>query len=990
MCILRLWCCLALSCLWPTLTLAQLSVSSPVPRMVFQRGNDNQTSVLVAGLAPPTATTVEARFVPLTAGQGKVTTWTPLSFLADTKAFRGNVTVTAGWYRLDVRAKNGSTVLNQTSVNRVGVGEVFVIAGQSNVYGGFQRVPGAAEDRVSCVDFRQDSLSEQLLPLRFSHVSYGSSIGPSQPPHIWGMLGDALVQRLNVPVLFLGAALGGTSSDQWQQSATGAIGPTQHSAVYRRLGVVLQHYVARTGARAVLWHQGESDPHTSQQTYFSNIRQVIEKSRQQTGYVLPWMVSRVSYIGGQTNPHVIAAQNQLIADVPAVFPGPATDTIIGPVNRADDTHMSGEGAIRFVASWDQHLSSAFFQNASPSLPTSDASLISSGYTLPLSRRPGETIVAASVRSNPQETDNQYFAQLVRTSDGTTVAESGRSTDNPILFTLPSNLPDGQYQLRTVATHPALTGTLGEPFTVNYFAMATPPQPVLRQAEISGTADPIVRRIGYRYEDQSHGFYAMVQATGPVEVRLQRLDGAFNDSDWNLATSAGQASDYEQFADFNYLRNYPPISGGVGGVEPGRYRFSVRKQGDSGPGISFIQYLLNGRNIMYYPMEPVTGVPPVLTITSQQPTQPCTGGTISTAFDVENGPLNSGNVYTLRLSDATGSFAGETTLATGTSSPLVAQLPDDMPAGTQYRLRVVASSPAVSSALGPLFSICTRVDLSLSMQSDTRTPTVDQPVLVTLTLANSGPVAATGVQMQSLLPPNMTFVDAVSSAVSYSSSAINVGPVDILVDASQSFAFRVKPNQPGRYVVFGQVTASPLPDPDSQPDSGTEDGQDDAAQLDLRTPDAGTAVFVSPNPRQVPLPPVQSSQPPTDPTTADLSLAIVGDRLVVDDGQIISLSLTVSNRGGASASSVSVATLLPTGWQLTNSTGFTISGQTVTGTLPAVLAGSHAMLTLMARVANSGSINAQILNAGVADPDSTPGNGYSNGEDDEASLAVRVQ
>ena len=145
-------------------------------------------------------------------------------------AFRGQVTVSAGWYRLDVRAKSGTTLLAETQVNRVGVGEVFVVAGQSNAYGGFERIPNTADDRVSCVDFRQDMLNEQLLPIQFSHTSYGTNIGPSQPPHIWGPLGDRLTQRLNVPVLFLGAALGGTDSFEWQRSAAGNIGSTPGSS----------------------------------------------------------------------------------------------------------------------------------------------------------------------------------------------------------------------------------------------------------------------------------------------------------------------------------------------------------------------------------------------------------------------------------------------------------------------------------------------------------------------------------------------------------------------------------------------------------------------------------------------------------------------------------------------------------------------------------------------------------------------------------------
>ena len=67
------WAGAFLGYLLPTLTLAQLTVTSPVPRMVFQRNLANEAIVTVTGMAPPTATTVEARFVPMAVGQGAVT-----------------------------------------------------------------------------------------------------------------------------------------------------------------------------------------------------------------------------------------------------------------------------------------------------------------------------------------------------------------------------------------------------------------------------------------------------------------------------------------------------------------------------------------------------------------------------------------------------------------------------------------------------------------------------------------------------------------------------------------------------------------------------------------------------------------------------------------------------------------------------------------------------------------------------------------------------
>ncbi len=864
--------------------------------MVFQRGNANTASVLVTGLAPPTTITVEARFVPLALDQGQPTGWIPLSFRGDTKAFQDNVTVSAGWYRLDVRAKNGSTVLNLTSVNRVGVGEVFIIAGQSNAVGGFERPPGAVDDRVSCLDFRQDELDEQLLPLRFSHVSYGSNIGPSQPPHIWGMLGDALVQRLNVPVLFLGAATAGTSSDQWRQAATGNNVLYGKPYPYRQLGVVLQHYVARTGMRAVLWHQGEGDIGSSNNTYFNNLQYVIQKSRQQSEFGgLPWVISRVSYTQGQTNPNVIAAQNRLITDVPNVYAGPTTDDLIGSDNRLDDNvHLGRNGLGRFADRWSQSLSDAFFAQSTPFTPTNNASLLTGGYTLPLARRPGETLLVASLRSDAHEADSQYFAQLLRASDNAIIAESPRTTANPIPFTLPSSLPDGQYRLRTVSTHPALIGTLGELFTVNYFAQSTSsPTPVQPDAT-GGTPDVALRRMGYRYEPGVPAFYFMAEATGDVQGRVERLDGGFSDSGWYTIPPASQAPNYGEFADYNYLRYYPPVSFGVGGVPPGRYRLSMRKQGDTGAGVWVETTLRNGR------------------------------GTIYIAPDV------------------------------------VMVEPDDG-----------------------------KADLSLSAQLSSRTPGVNQPVTITLDVLNDGPLPASGVVIAGSLPPNLAFVDALSAGIDAQGSAITISVGTLASGVVQPFVFRVKPLVQGRYITTMQITASSATDPDSQPDSGTEDGQDDATQLDLRTPDADTAIFTSPNPRQTPLPPIKASQPPTDPAKADLSLNMVTSTLTPSLNQPLTLSLTVSNRGGATANNVSVAMLLPTGWQLVNTAGLTVNGQTITGSLPDMAAGTSATLVLSVQAQGAGTVKAQIQTATPADSDSIPGNGYDTGEDDTTQLSVRA-
>lgn len=972
---------------------AQLTITSPVTRMVFQRSQANQASILVTGTAPATTTTIDARFVPLAIGQGSVTAWTSLSLLSESRVFRGFVTVPAGWYRLDVRAIANGSVVAQASVNRVGVGEVFVVAGQSNAVGGFEREPGATDDRVSCVDIRQiNRIEEQLYPLQFGHASSGSNIGPSQPPHIWARLGDKLVSRLNVPVLFLGAAQPGTSSTQWQQSAAGTSGDL---LPYQRLGSVLRSYVARTGMRAVLWHQGEGDIGSSETTYFANLKAVIDKSREQVPFnQLAWLVSRVSYTQGATNPGVIAAQNRLANEVNDVFNGPSTDDLIGSDNRlGDNVHLSGNGLVRFIDRWDQSLNTDFFTRSTPYTPADASSLLTSGYPLSLVNRPGDVLLAPSFRTAPTDSGNQYYLQLVNANTNAIVAESPRGLTNPLSLTLPAGL-NGSYRLRTVATAPVLTGTLSESFTVSSAASGSSydtPTPAIVQG---GTSDSDIVRIGYRYETDSHGFFALIQANTTIETRLQRLDGgSFPDTAWRIAQPVSQAPDYTEFADFNYVRNYPPIALAVGGVEPGRYRLSVRKQGSTGEGIWFETTFLYGRTTLYQGSEPVTAVPPILTLTDPVPNV-CPGNSFTVGFTRTESPVNATNLYTVQLSDTSGSFSNPVAIGSGTSSPISVTLPATTNPGDIRRIRLVASSPVVSSAASEAFVVCNSIvnlaDLSMSMQADARVVTLTKPVTYTLSVTNDGPATAQNVVLQSRLPAGLSFIDARGSGISSTSGVVTINAGSLSAGSQANYIVRLQAMQSGNYALAAQVTACQTPDPDSQPNSGTGDGQDDAAIIDLRTVPVKDTLYASPNPNQVPLPTVQSNQPATSTNSADLSLALSTSQLTVLQNGTLDVSLTVSNRGGATASSTGIQLLLPSSWQLLSGSPLSQSGQVVSGTITGVSSASSTSVRFTVRVSTAGRLQAQISSSSISDPDSTPGNGYTNGEDDTASLTIRTR
>jgi Carbohydrate esterase, sialic acid-specific acetylesterase len=603
---------------------AQLSLFAPHARQVFQRDLNNRASVPVAGVAPAGTTNVQARCIPLVAGQGTITDWANLSLSANSQVFSGTISVTGGWYQLQVRARNSAAViLSKTALNRVGVGEVFVIAGQSNAFGGFDESNNAADDRVLGIDSQQEDVAEQMLPLWFSRVSSRSKFAPSNWAYCWANLGDLLTARLNVPVLFLGSAMGGTSSSQWQQSAAGISGNgvTSGLSPYRRLGTALWHYAARTGLRAVLWHQGESDNiyNTPVQTYFDNINYVIQNSRRQIGFNgLAWVISRVSYINGTTNQTIINAQNNLIAQVPGLWPGPITDNFVGTTFRPDNIHFGGATGLSVIANlWNQSLTDSFFQTAPAFLPAPPA-LLTVGYTLPNVRRQGETMQIPFVTDAPANVATTFRAQLVRTADETLLAQSAPASQNPFLFTLPTSLPDGNYRFRLVSNEPTISSPLGETFTVRASASAYTNASAVAPPTLGGIPNEAIIRIGAKFDASTHGFNTLIYSTTAVDTRLDRIDGGtFADNVWHLAAPTSS------FPDFNYTQQYLPISFAVGGVEPGaRYRLSVRLTGTTGPGQWIDITFLDNRNTLYIGFEPAP-TPPVI---------PCDDGLFVTAKD----------------------------------------------------------------------------------------------------------------------------------------------------------------------------------------------------------------------------------------------------------------------------------------------------------------------------------------------------------------------
>jgi Secretion system C-terminal sorting domain/Carbohydrate esterase, sialic acid-specific acetylesterase len=352
----------------------QIQITYPLNRMVFQRSATNNATITITGHYQQAIDRVEARAVALQGGT--TTAWQIIKNNPQGGWYSGLLGLTGGWYQLEVRGMLGTAVVSTATLQKFGVGEVFVVAGQSNAAGRYNfGAISAADDRVNCVNFYDNTGATSLPQPNFIHLDATSPMSPhGQSSWCWGKLGDLLASRFNVPIMFYNAAYDGTLVRNWAESADGGSTLSGYVNAYYGVGqpfvflkTAFNYYASMTGTRAVLWHQGESDNQlgTNPDAYQSYLKQIIAKSRQYYNSNIGWMVARVSLMNGIASSAIIDAQNQAISSTTKTYPGPNTDVVQVP--RPDNIHFKDAGLIDLANAWNTSLTQSFFDACTPVL-----------------------------------------------------------------------------------------------------------------------------------------------------------------------------------------------------------------------------------------------------------------------------------------------------------------------------------------------------------------------------------------------------------------------------------------------------------------------------------------------------------------------------------------------------------------------------------------------------------------------------------------------
>ncbi|MDB9786961.1 sialate O-acetylesterase [Bacteriovoracaceae bacterium] len=284
-------------------------IESPKTLQVFQRENIKYGKILIR-LEHLSLLTDEIRIV--ISDHVSNRTIHRSSHIITSQSFRKLIQLPAGgWYRLDVTSLGGNQkIITQKTITKLGLGEIFIGAGQSNSTNAGLLKTKTKTKMVVNFDGKRWRIANdpQLGP-------HDNSTGGS----FWPSFGDALYRQIKVPIAVVPTGHGGTSINRWKTNGE----------LFRWTNNFMNILKTESlGFRAVLWHQGENDVDMDSEEYYQKTKKMILDFKEY--HDQPWFVAKVSYLSIRKNKYASTRSAQTkLWDNQIALEGPDTDTLRG-------------------------------------------------------------------------------------------------------------------------------------------------------------------------------------------------------------------------------------------------------------------------------------------------------------------------------------------------------------------------------------------------------------------------------------------------------------------------------------------------------------------------------------------------------------------------------------------------------------------------------------------------------------------------------------
>lgn len=123
----------------------------------------------------------------------------------------------------------------------------------------------------------------------------------------------------------------------------------------------------------------------------------------------------------------------------------------------------------------------------------------------------------------------------------------------------------------------------------------------------------------------------------------------------------------------------------------------------------------------------------------------------------------------------------------------------------------------------------KADLSIRMHTSRNTMVIGDTITVSVNLTNGGGLIATGTSVRVDLPTGLSYVPG--SGGTAAGQAVTLFWPSVAVQTTTQLSFKTRFTTVGApLLIAAEVVGASQPDPDSQPNTGTADGQDDCARV----------------------------------------------------------------------------------------------------------------------------------------------------------------